>query len=332
MLYNGAMSDSAPSPAEAPGKPRDAESPAVRPRPAWLRALGRQDPPARFDTGGHVWRRVHIYKHDAFAATALYARADDPAVRAVGKFSRRQPAFGVPFAWLGRWFHEREQAVYQRMQDHPGVPATLGEIVVDGQAWPSAGARLYVEGHPLAEGERPHDAFFPALESLIRVFHERGVAIVDLHKRDNILVGDDGEPHLIDFQISLVSPTKIKTRGVGRWLRRLDPRVWWMPSAQRADLYHLMKNWRRHRPDQLTAEQLDLGRYRPASIRVWRKLVWPIHAGRRRLFVALGFRTGKGAPETEVAPDVRAADVRPEPSTSAPPLTPSSPAGPKLPA
>lgn len=314
MLYNDAMSDSAPPPKS------DAAAPAVQPRPAWLRALGQSDPPARFEAGGQAWRRVHIYKHDAFAATALYARVDDAAVRAVGKFSRRQSAFGVPFGWLGKWFHEREQAVYQRMSGHPGVPATLGAIVVDGQTWPSAGARLYVEGHPLEEGERPSDAFFPALEKLIRAFHARSVAIVDLHKRDNILVGDDGEPHLIDFQISLLA-----SQG---WLAWFDPRAWWMPSAQRADLYHLMKNWRRHRPDQLSPEQMDLDRYRPVSIRLWRKIVWPIHAGRRRLFVALGFRTGKGDPATEVAPNVRPDEAPPH----NPSLTPSSPAGPKLPA
>ncbi|MEM1109878.1 MAG: hypothetical protein AAGH99_14430 [Planctomycetota bacterium] len=276
--------------------PADHE-PSVRPRPAWLRALGHDDPPARFDAGGHTWERVHIYKHDAFAATALYARADDANRKAVGKFSRRQSAFGVPFAWLGKWFHEREQEVYRRLADDPNVPATLGDIVVNGRVWPSAGARLYVEGHPLAEGERPHDSFFPDLEKLLARFHARRVAVVDLHKRDNIIVGDDGQPHLIDFQISLAA-----SRG---GLRFFDPRSWWLPSAVRADRYHLMKNWQRHRPDQLTPEQRDLDRYRPVSIRLWRKLIRPVHAARRRLFVALGFRTGKGDPETEVAPDVR---------------------------
>ncbi|MEM9417983.1 MAG: hypothetical protein AAGA25_02865 [Planctomycetota bacterium] len=277
--------------------------------------MGHEDPPARFEAGAYTWRRLHIYKHDAFAATALYARADDASQKAVGKFSRRQPAFGVPFSWLGEWFHRREQEVYRRMNGQPGVPEVLGEINVDGQVWPSAAARLYIEGHPLEEGERPHDKFFPALEKLIRQFHVHRVAIVDLHKRDNILVGDDGEPYLIDFQISLLASSG--------WRAWFDPRAWWLPSAQRADLYHLMKNWRRHRPDQLTPEQLDLDRYRPVSIRLWRKFIRPIHAGRRWLFVKLGFRTGKGDPATEVAPDVRPDD---------PSLTSPSSAGPKLPA
>ncbi len=276
-------------------------------------------PPARFEADRQTWRRLHIYKHDAFAATALYLCADDATQKVVGKFSRRQPAFGVPFAWLGRWFHEREQAVYRRMQDVDGVPTTLGEIRVDGQPWPSAGARRYVEGHPLQAGERPGDDFFPTLEKLIAAFHDRGVAVVDLNKRDNVLVGDDGRPHLIDFQISLLA-----SRG---WPRYIDPRAWWMPSAQRADRYHLMKNWRRHRPDQLTADQLNLDRYRPVSIRLWRKFIRPIHAARRKLFVALGVRTGKGDPATEVAPDVRPVEARDNQTLAA-----AQPASTKLPA
>ncbi|MEO0514083.1 MAG: hypothetical protein AAF086_02160 [Planctomycetota bacterium] len=301
------MSDSPPPPTTDPA------APAVRPRPRWLRALGHDDPPARFEAKGKAWRRVHIYKHDAFAATALYVSTDDTPQKAVGKFSRRQSAFGVPFAWLGQRFHDREQEVYRRMQGQPGVPTTLGEVRVDGQVWPSAGVRFYVEGHPLEAGERPGDGFFPALEKLIKAFHDRGVAVVDLNKRDNILVGDDGQPHLIDFQISLFASPG--------WKAWLDPRAWWLPSAKRADRYHLMKNWRRHRPDQLTADQLDLGRYRPISIRLWRKLIRPIHAGRRKLFVGLGIRTGKGDPATEVAPDVRppsSADPSPAPSTHSP--------------
>lgn len=309
------MSDSPSTPTN------EIDPPAVRPRPRWLRALGHDDPPARFDAAGHAWRRIHIYKHDAFAATALYARVDDATQKAVGKFSRRQSAFGLPFAWLGQRFHDREQEVYRRMQGQPGVPATLGEVRVAGQIWPAAGAHHYVKGHPLKAGERPHDDFFPALERLIQAFHHRGVAVVDLNKRDNILVGDDGEPHLIDFQISLAANS-----GPGAWV---DPRAWWLPSAMRADQYHLMKNWRRHRPDQLTAEQLDLDRYRPVSIRLWRTFIRPIHAARRKLFVTIGIRTGKGDPASEVAPDVRPGSGD---AIQTQTLIPTKPTSPKLPA
>lgn len=288
--YNAVMSD-VDSPPVRP------VTPAVKPRPRWLRALGHDDPPTRFEAGGFTWQRLAIYKHDAFAATALYARIDDPTRRAVGKFSRRQAAFGVPLGWLGKRFHDREVAVYRRMADQPGVPAQLGEPIVGGRRWPNAAAREYVTGHPLGRDEKPNDDFFPALEKLLETFHARRVAVVDLHKRDNILVGEDGRPHLMDFQISLSGSTG--------WRAWIDPRAWWLPSAIRADRYHLMKHWIRHRPDQLAAEQRDLNRYRPASVRLWRRLVRPVHVARRKLFVGLGVRTGKGDPDTEVAPDVR---------------------------
>lgn len=289
-----AMSDSVSKPSPGP------VAHAVEPRPKWLRALGHDDPPVRFEAGGFTWQRLEIYKHDAFAATALYARVDDPERRAVGKFSRRQSAFGVPMGWLGRRFHDREVAVYRRMAGQPGVPAQLGEPIVEGQRWPNAAAREYVVGHPLEHDERPNDDFFPALEQLLEAFHARRVAVVDLHKRDNILVGEDGRPHLMDFQISLA--------GSYGWRAWIDPRAWWLPSAIRADRYHMMKHWVRHRPDQLSAEQRDLDQYRPASIRLWRRLVKPIHLARRKLFVRLNVRTGKGDPATEVAPDVRRVD------------------------
>ncbi len=287
--------------------------PAVKPRPRWLRALGHNDPPAEITAAGRRYRRINIYKHDAFAATALYADADFPDDTPegenrliVGKFARRQNAFGVPFAWLGGWFHRREQLVHQRLADCDRVPAVLGPVSVDGRPLPAAAARRYVVGHPLSDGERPADNFFPQLEQLVKAFHDRGVAIVDLQKRDNILVGDDGRPHLMDFQISLCRPRHT--------LRGIDFRTWLFGPAARADRYHLMKHWVRHRPDQLTDEQRDLDRYRTRGVRAWRHFVRPIHAVRRRLFVALRVRAGRGDPVTEISPESR----------TAPPLLPGA--------
>lgn len=267
--------------------------------------MGHDDPPAEFQSGGKTYRRVTIFKHDAFAATALYESADDAKHRVLGKFARSQSAFGLPMSWLGRWFHTREQRVFQRMAGHPLVPKTLGSITVNQKSWPTASVRQYIEGKPLEPGDRPNDAFFPALQELIAVFHERRIAIVDLHKRDNIIVGDDGQPYLMDFQISLAAVP------AGSWLAKrpwawLDGRNFLLRSAQRADVYHLMKNWGRHRPDQLSAQERELDRFRPFGVRIWRQFIRPIHAGRRRLLVGLKIRTGRGDADTEIAPDIRA--------------------------
>ena len=277
---------------------------AVRPRPRWLRALGHDDPPTQIHVAGRRLQRARIFKHDAFAATALYADPDDPDFEVVGKFARRQSAFGLPMGWLGRWFHAREQAVALRMAGVETVPAALGRVVVADRTLTAAAARRFIVGQPLAEGQRPADDFFPQLEALLREFHDRRLAVVDLHKRDNILVDPQGRPHLMDFQISLAAPALGTLRG-GPILRWLDLRTWLLGPAQRADRYHLMKHWVRHRPDQLSPAQRDLDQYRPLGVRLWRRGIRPVHRARRRLFLQLRIRTGRGEAGTEVAPDRR---------------------------
>ena len=61
-------------------------------------------------------------------------------------------------------------------------------------------------GYPLGRDERVSDTFFDELAELVSWLHERHMAYVDLNKRQNILMGDDGRPYLIDFQISLHLP------------------------------------------------------------------------------------------------------------------------------
>ena len=74
----------------------------------------------------------------------------------------------------------------------------------------------------------------------LREMHVRGIAYVDLHKRENVIVGDDGRPYLVDFQISFDVT---------------HPRLRWVPGARAVfdqlcvgDLYHLEKHVRRADP------------------------------------------------------------------------------------
>ena len=45
---------------------------AARPRPPLFRALGADDPPAEVVVNQTVFARTELYKHDSWAATALY--------------------------------------------------------------------------------------------------------------------------------------------------------------------------------------------------------------------------------------------------------------------
>ena len=230
-----------------------------------LRALGRSGPSAVETVGGVEHTRRTVFKHDFFAATALY---EAPESRVVVKIGRRCDFLGLPLSWLGRLAAGHESALYARLSTIPGIPEYLGRIT------PDAFAHAFIPGHPLQRGESVSADFFPRLEALIEAVHSQNVAYVDLEKRENILVGDDGRPYLIDFQISV---HMAEGRGPLRYLAKR-----FLGRLQQSDRYHLLKHWRRHRPDQLTAEQIAQARRRPIWIELHRRITRPLTLFRRR--------------------------------------------------
>lgn len=230
-----------------------------------LRALGRADPSPVETVGGVVHTRRTVFKHDFFAATALY---EAPESHVVVKIGRRCDFLGLPLSWLGRLAAGHESALYARLSAVPGIPKYLGRIT------PDAFAHAFIPGHTLERDESVSADFFPQLQAIIEAIHTLNVAYVDLEKRENILVGDDGRPYLIDFQISV---HLAEGRGP---LHYLAKRV--LRRLQQSDRYHLLKHWRRHRPDQLTAEQIAQSRRRPIWIRLHRRITQPFTRFRRR--------------------------------------------------
>jgi hypothetical protein len=264
----------------------------VRPRPPLFRALGHREPPEAVDIDGERFNRAEILKHDSWAATAIYASANR---RAICKFNRESAALGLPLRWLGRWLAARERRFMERLRGVAGVPAGLGAVYVAGRTLPNAVARTFVAGHALAAHERVDDDFFPRLVDILAEVHRRGVAHVDLHKRENILVDDAGRPHLIDFQIAWAA-----ARG-GVAAVCCGPLL---GILQRCDDYHLLKHRLRLRPDQVPTGQADLDRLRPAWIRLHRLVAVPFRTLRRGLLVRLGIRTAAGHVESESFPEV----------------------------
>lgn len=236
----------------------------------WLNALGRSSLPDQIQVGDRTYSIVREFKHDFFAATGLYEMTAPPTPagpvdssrrKVVLKVGRTHHLLGLPLRPLGRWLARRESRCYQALRDVEGVPAFLGH-------WADTGlVHEYIDGHPLIRGERVNDEFFPRLRELLRNMHARGIAYVDLEKRANILVGDDGKPYLFDFQISFgpLTPFWRRMPVTGFLLRRL----------QRSDEYHLLKHHRRHRPDQLDAEQVAASYRRPFYIQLHRVLFRP---------------------------------------------------------
>jgi hypothetical protein len=257
--------------------------PDEKPRHSWLRALGRAEMPARITLRDGEYIHLRTWKHDFFAATGLY---DGPSGRVVLKLGRTASLLGIPMSWVGRLLCDRELAVYRAVDDLPGVPRCLGK-------WGETGlVHTFVEGHPLQRHERVDDDFFPRLESLITEFHSRGIAYVDLEKRENILVDARGRPSLIDFQISWRWPINRQDRREG--LMRLVPADlgrFLLARLQEGDRYHLLKHRRRHRPDSLTPRQIELS-YRPgAYVEVYSRVTRPFTLLRRGVLKVLTGRS-----------------------------------------
>ena len=287
--------------------PATTQSP-TRPRPPWLRALGRHETPDALTRAGHAYRCVHRYKHDAYAATARYA-SDEPtdAPAAIVKFGRTAPLLGLPLAWLGAHLCRKEREVHRRLEHVPGVPAALDDL--DTQALPRAFrhafARTYVPGRTLRDvpaHELPDD-FFATLAALLDAVHARGVAVMDLQKAENILVDPQGQPHLIDFQLSVRhGHDGDSSRRAWTYLPGATP---WFRLLQRCDRFYIAKHFARMQPDRFAQTFVpvhgDLDTLRPPLTRCWRALTKPTRHLRRRLLVRLRIRHGSGTADTETA-------------------------------
>jgi hypothetical protein len=194
-------------------------------------------------------REVEVLKRDFFSENLVVA--DEGGRRFVLKRSRPWRRFAprsierALFAWLSR----RERAVYRVLEGVSGVPP-LGPHEGD-----DFFTHAFIEGDDLmafaarnGRGRgRPVDGlgddFFPRLRQTLRAVHARGVLYLDLSKAENVLVGDDGRPWLIDFQVSLA---------LGPAAARTAP----FRAIAREDERQLRKHWRRYRPDQLDARAL----------------------------------------------------------------------------
>jgi hypothetical protein len=260
-----------------------------KPRPPFLRALGKHDPPQSITVDGAEFERAEIFKHDSWAATALYQAGQQ---KIVCKFNRRRNLFGFPMRWLGYWLARRESAHYQRLQGIPGIAKLCGAIYVNGSRASNAVAHEFIAGNPLRENVPVNEEFDSQLRELIAEVHRRKIAYVDLHKRENIIVTADGRPHLIDFQVSWMAPL---IDSIWSW-----PRRWLLGRLQTMDQYHLDMHEAHHR--RLRGD-FSFQPDRPWWIKWHRKVTVPIRQARRWALIKLGIRSGYGMASTEHSPE-----------------------------
>lgn len=245
--------------------PKSALQSQWRLRHPWLFALPGGELPEEVHCDGQLYRLVEVFKHDFFAGTGLY---EGPDGRAVLKMGRVNPALTIPLIWIGRFLARREIHLYAELQDQPGVPKLVGAVGQTGFL------HAFVPGHALERHEAVSDTFFDELHELLGEMHRRHIAYVDLNKRQNILVGNDGRPYLIDFQISLHLPPRGWSKlGLVQWLLRI---------FQRADTYHYLKHKFRLRPDLTTPEERAIVERTSLPIRLHRLIARPLTNLRRR--------------------------------------------------
>lgn len=248
------------------------------PPPAFLKALGRRRPPQTLVVAGAEYQLARVFKHDFFAVTSMYEGENG---RVVLKLNRQAALGGaIPLRWIGRILARREAALFERVRGVEGVPRFLGR-------WGDTGVlHEYVAGHAMHKGECVPDDFHARLRGVVDELHRRDVAYVDLEKCENVIVGDDGRPYLVDFQIAWYWPR--------RWGGELFPFRALRRRLQAGDRYHLVKLQRRTRPDQLTPAQREDSYRRPWPVRFYNRLTRPITLLRRSALERLDPRRGPG--------------------------------------
>jgi hypothetical protein len=258
-----------------------------------LRALGDKEPPKLVCVGGEDFEQVSVYKHDSWAATALYSSGER---RIVCKFNRVQPILTLPMRWVGRRLARREAEFLERLSDVPLVPDGLGPVSVDGRVAENAVAHTFVDGAPFRDRNGIAPDFIRQLERLVKDVHRRGIAYVDLHKRENVIVDTDGRPNLVDFQVSLAIGDRFP------WNSRLFRRF--VAMMQETDLYHIRKHHLCLFPEEFSAEERRTYASPPGIIGAHRRIAVPLRQLRRLLLTRLGVRDKSGMAESEHEPEV----------------------------
>ncbi len=270
---------------------------AIPRRPPLFRALGKDDPPPLIYIHDDGYRLIATLKHDSWAATARYESESGHTIAC--KFNRVSPLFlGVPAAWIGKFLARREKRVFRLMAGQTGFPKWSGPVMVKDQELPNAVAHDWIDGDPFHPAMSVGEAFFPTLRDMLKALHAHDIAYLDMSKWGNILVGRDGHPNLIDYQIHF--------RPGPHW-----PLGWLLGLGQAADLYYFHRHWLRCRPDQLSADDRQ----------AWSRQPWPVWiaekagpAFRRLRLLILGLHRVRGDPRKLEAVQNPSGILEPQPT------------------
>ncbi|MFC1677917.1 hypothetical protein ACFL3G_12765 [Planctomycetota bacterium] len=258
-------------------------------------ACGKKGLPKKIDISAGSYNLRKVLKHDFFAATALYELATPTNTtetrspsRLILKMGRQQHFIGLPLRWLGKIICSHEISILSRLSHLQQIPHILDR-------WGKTGFTYeYIEGQTLDENKNLPDDFFDNLIELTRQIHQNNVVYVDSNKRNNLLLGDDGKPYIIDFQIS----QHFKQRPL--FFKRFSSKL--KHALQRADIYHILKHKRRICPHLLKPEEKIKSRRTGKLIDLHRMVATPFRKLRRR-FLKLLYDKGVLADDDSIYPN-----------------------------
>ena len=142
-------------------------------------------------------RQCEILRRSSSTRPTIW-RIEEKGVRAIVKdFSSNEFFFRNT---LGRFLVWREAKAYQKLKNLKGVPALYR--IIDGLAM----VIQEIPGMDLGKAEKVKelpDGFFDELTKLVDGFHQRGLAHCDLKRAANLLIGDDGNPYVIDWAAAI---------------------------------------------------------------------------------------------------------------------------------
>ena len=138
---------------------------------------------------------------------------------------KRTNKIGVFTRRVSEHFIQHEYKIYQRLEDIAGIPKCYG-LSDDGSL-----ILEYIDGSSYREKEyilENRDQFFIDLLALILSIHKAGVSHGDLKRKDNILIGENDQPYLIDFgtAMSLNSKNKFIKRWLYNFSKQTDLNAW----------------------------------------------------------------------------------------------------------
>lgn len=221
----------------------------------------------KIEIDGEVFQHIGTLKEDAFARTELVEKDGKQYLFKVSRLALFGP---LQLRRVMNALTAHEVHIHNLLEGVHGVPKLVKRVS------DNSFLREFVEGRTLdRDPPELQPDFFDEFHEIVRNIHARGVAFVDLAKKENVVVTTEGRPFLIDFQISMAH-----RKGWG------PVTLLWnviLRTMQRADIYHVFKHKRRIRPDLLTEEERLTCARKPWFNRVHKYLFRkPYHLIKRR--------------------------------------------------